>query len=638
MMLRLSILLIFIAAVLLGCQEPTQPNDLVKNRTVSVEVRRTNGDPVPSATVTWQRVTGVNAPVGGTLQTGSDGVARVQVADVSVEGDSLRMNVAPPNIDLMMHVCSDTTVVLSVDSTIPCGTIDVSDTMYFDACPSRAPGSVTECRVFPTTCPQTFIVEASDSTVGDFAIRPSNGGFAVGVVELCAVFSPTSTSPAQQEHTITVEGRDPAGGGPLIRLTLTMIGRVECTDCPCPDFSNVADTTDTTCYNVPTDVDVEMAGAGVVSGIGSDCVVLLDLVSNSNEDQVAVATGSRFTLRNGQRVPNLRLTINAQPGPTELVTQLTYRVRTQRSDGVIQECTPNLIVTIVTPLTPPDCRIEPDRLDTLRKCVFNDESTSDTVFLVNDGLCVAEFRVSVTGPFTTNLSSPVVVVPPGTRIPVVVSFTATKGDWDRNSQSALAPRGTKYFAGQLRVSGCATASLALVGDGYVDCSAFKYQCLREFRPAAYPNVYAESIELLNDRAQILYQNDNQTFRRFDVWFDDIRDLGGGTYEATLASGNGAQYSGGRYYRVARNFFVSPGTSICETYPSQASQDCALLQNDGGQGQTSLPGVRVGDVILFVTASGECALLWVQNIGLDRSGANALPAACIEICYPMFTTP
>lgn len=631
-------LFLLIVGVLTGCQEPTQPYDLVKNRTVSVEVRRTNGDPVPSATITWQRITGVDAPAGGLVQTGADGVARVQVANVSIEGDTLQMNITPPNVDLVMNVCADTNVVLSVDTTIPCGTMDIRDTIYLDACPTRAPGSAAECRVYPTDCPQSLLVETSDSAVGDITIQPSALGVSRGMIEVCVSFAPEPASPQQQEHTVTIEGRDPTGGGPLVRIALTIIGRVECTDCPCPTLSNVADTTDTACYSVPTVFDVDMAMAGATVGIGSDCTVLLELISNSHEGQVAVTSGSRFTLRNGQRIPNLRLTINASPGPTELVTTLTYRVRTQRSDGVIQECAPNLIVTVVTPLTPPDCRIEPDQTDTLRKCVYNDESTTDTVFLVNDGLCLAEFQVTVSGPFTTNLSAPTVVVPPRSRIPVVVSFTATKGDWDRNNQQARAPRGTKFFAGQLRIQGCATATLGLVGNGYIDCSAFKYSCLREFRPAAYPNVYAESIELLNNRAQILYQNDNQTFRRFDIWFDEIRDLGGGTYEATLSSGDGAQYRGGRFYRVAQNFFVSPGTSICETYPSQASQECELLQNDGSQGQASLAGVRVGDVLLFVTANGECALIWVQSIGLDRSGANALPAACIEICYPMFTTP
>ena len=50
-------------------------------------------------------------------------------------------------------------------------------------------------------------------------------------------------------------------------------------------------------------------------------------------------------------------------------------------------------------------------------------------------------------------------------------------------------------------------------------------------------------------------------------------------------------------------------------------------------------LRPGDVVLYVKIGStglQCALIWIQAVGLDRPGASSLPQACIEICYPMFT--
>ena len=371
--------------------------------------------------------------------------------------------------------------------------------------------------------------------------------------------------------------------------------------------------------------------------MGSDCVVELQLASVSAAGQVDIVSGDQITVRGGQTLPELDIEVTAiQPG--ELTCRITYNVRTRRlTDGRTEDCEP-FVVDLVIPVVDGNCSLQPQQLDTLEKCVFNDFSTADTLFLVNDGDCEAIFDVRVSGPFNVNPSGTVVVAPRERR-PVVVTLTADKGAWDANPQAPFGPRGTKIFTGVLSVGGCAVTSYNLVGEGYVQCSAFKFQCLREYRPDNFPDVYAESIELVEDRTNIIYQNDNQTFKRYDLWFDDIVDLGGGTYEATMGSGDpDNNYSAGRYYRVASGFFVNPGESICDTYPASATTDCANAKDNPGQGSETITGVRAGDVILFVKNNSECALIWVQKIDLDRQGGTALPAACIEICYPMFTLP
>ncbi len=178
------------------------------------------------------------------------------------------------------------------------------------------------------------------------------------------------------------------------------------------------------------------------------------------------------------------------------------------------------------------------------------------------------------------------------------------------------------------------------GVAYVQCNAFKYQCLRQFRPPGFPNTYAESIQLIEDKTTIVYQNDNQRFQQFDIYIKSLTP-NGTSFDVELASGSadGGVTTYGVFSQVATGFTVNPGESICDRYPANAITECTAIKGDPTAGSSSIAGLRPGDVVLYVkigSTGPQCALIWIQAVGLDRPGASSLPQACIEICYPMFT--
>jgi hypothetical protein len=151
-------------------------------------------------------------------------------------------------------------------------------------------------------------------------------------------------------------------------------------------------------------------------------------------------------------------------------------------------------------------------------------------------------------------------------------------------------------------------------------------------------VYAESIQLVEDKTNIVYQNDNQRFTQYDIYVKSLTP-NGAAWDVELGSGenNGLPY--GLFKLVARNFTVNPGESICDRYPATAAQECSALKSDFNRGTSTISGLRPGDVVLYMkngSRSLECALIWIQSTSLDRPGTQALPQVCIEICYPMFT--
>jgi hypothetical protein len=314
------------------------------------------------------------------------------------------------------------------------------------------------------------------------------------------------------------------------------------------------------------------------------------------------------------------------------------RVRNTRT-GVSRDCASPLTITLSYEAVQGSCRVTQTPLDTLEKCVFNDQVPEDAFTIENTGTCPVTVRISSANPLFTVEPSGGVVIPAGGQVPIRVRFTATKTDWDRNPQTARGTRGDKDFAGEIVVDGCGNQPqrIPVQGIAYVQCDAFKYQCLRQFRPTGYENVYAESIELADQKTIITYQNDNQTFKVFDVYVQSIDAAGNVALATGVDPGSGRSYGG--FVRVTTGFTVLPGQNICDTYPAAAAQLCGDIKRGAVAAPATLTGLRQGDVVLFVkngSAGPQCALIWIQSVGPDRPGAVSLDQVCIEICYPVFT--
>lgn len=648
---RTRILLAIVALVaLVSCQTPTEPVDLTASRTMTVELKTTTNVPVPNATIDWTKYTGLNAPISSRATSGTDGFARFTIPDVSANRDSVRLLVNVPSgspggpagpFDIRTSVCNDTLISLAISQDIPCGTLDRVDTIELEVCPSAQPSGATTCRFYPTTCQAGLEFTIADTGAGAIRVTASSSGAASSTAEVCATYAPASdaTTGSSETFTTVVEGRVPGQPAVLVRVGIVVIGRVTCEQCPCPTFTKTAFTAEKICLGNGASVALPLSSLYQPLTGSTECVTEFQLVGPGDPSFV-VSRGAQFTVRNGQAFPTLDIDVNPTAVGT-LQKTLTYNVRTRnRTTGVVTDCPSKLEVDVTIPVISTQCVIRPQRLDTLEKCVFNDSSTVDTFFIENTGECPVTVTITSGSPLFQTSPRGVVVVPARGIVPVAVTFLATKADWDNNPQTPVGARGDKYFASKITVTGCEQQPRVydVVGAASVLCSSFKYQCLRQFRPSGFPNVYAESIQLVEDKTNIVYQNDNQRFTQYDIYVKSLTP-NGTAWDVELGSGekNGLPY--GLFKLVTRNFTVNPGESICDRYPTTAAAECSALKSDFNQGASTISGLRPGDVVLYMkngSRSLECALIWIQSTSLDRPGTQALPQVCIEICYPMFT--
>lgn len=641
------ILFVFaIVAALSACQEATQPSDLTATRTLSVEVRNNKREPVPEADVSWMKFTGKLAPMSGRGLTGKDGFSLFVIPDVATKRDSIRLTITPPNrepyqgvgaLSLDVSICNDTSVSLSLNKQFACGTTTISDTIVMEACPETGQVVATECRFYPSDCPPGLVFSASQTAYENLKLNLAPSGTSSSSVLVCANFTPARVDQPIQVFETTIEGRDPASNTVQLRIALTVIGRVNCSPCPCPDFTERSYTTKTICVGNEYEIVIPLDSISDPMPGGSDCVYEFTLEQPANDPLFEVPGQRTFTIRGGQTPPNQVIKVRGTQ-TEDIKRSLVYRVSTRRSNGgVSQACESRYVTNVTVPMQAGTCLVRPLIADTLKKCVFNDSATTDTVYLVNNGDCDVAFNVNVDRPTFSISQSGTVTVPARDSTPIIIRFNASKFDWDNNSASPSGPRGEKPFAATLRIRGCDTVDVPLNGVAWMICSAFKYQCLRQFRPPNYPDVYAESIQLVENKTDIIYQNDNQTFKVYDIYVENI-SVAGGTYNVVLGSGkdrSGGNY--GRFYRIATGFTINPGQSVCDTYPAPAQSACNSMKADPLMGQNPSVTLNEGDVVLFVKDAGQqCALIWIQSVAPDRPGPNSLPAVCIEICYPVFT--
>lgn len=650
MITRLRIASLLAIASLVGCQSPTQPVDLTATRTMTVELKTTAKVPIPNAVIDWTKFTGVNAPISSRATSGTDGFARFTVPDVSANRDSVRMLISVPSgspggpagpFDIRTSVCNDTLISLAISPDVPCGSLDRIDTITLEVCPTSQPSGVSACRYYPTTCQGGLVFTSADTARGSLSLTTTSSGSASSTAEVCATYAPSREGAAGSSETLStvVEGRLPGQTNVLVRIGIVVIGRITCDQCSCPTFTRTAFTAPTLCLGNATSIAIPLRTLYQPLTGSSECVTEFTR-TGSGDASFVITRGTQFTLRSGQAFPALEVDVN----PTSIGTlqrTIEYSVRTRNlTTGVVTECPSKLIVDVSVPVISTQCLIRPLQLDTLRKCVFNDSSSADTFFIENTGDCPITVAISSASSLFQTTPRGSVVVPPRTTIPVLVTFNASKADWDNNPQTPVGPRGEKFFTSAITVQGCQAQPRVynVIGAASVLCSSFKYQCLRQFRPAGFPNVYAESVQLVEDKTNIIYQNDNQRFTQYDVYVKSLTP-NGAAWDVELGSGisNGLPY--GLFKLVARNFAVNPGESICDRYPTNAATECSSLKGDFSQGSATIAGLRPGDVVLYMkngSRSLECALIWIQSTSLDRPGNQALPQVCIEICYPMFT--
>lgn len=634
--------------ILSSCQNPTQPTDLTAQRTMTLELRSTSNAPISGATVDWSKLTGANAPIGARVTTGGDGYAQWIIPEVSTQRDSVRLILNVPAsaptgalgpITFTTSVCNDTMISLAFAPPTPCGNLDGRDTISLETCPQGGNASARKCSFFVSSCPDELIYTAPDSSVGAISIDLQSFNSGGSAVVVCATFAPSATASigTREEFVFRIEGRAANSSAIAVAYNLVIIGRVTCLPCPCPTIPIAKYTMAPVCIGNTSTVRVPLDLIAVPISSGPGCVTEFTLETKPDAVLI-VSSGDRFTLRSDQLFPPINLTITPSVGG-KLERTLEWSVRTRNlTTGVVEQCPTRFSLQLTTDVLSPSCVVNISPIDTLQKCVFADTSTVDTFSITNDGDCPITVLVTSNSGLFQVFPRGSITIGPRMKQLIRIGFSASKTDWDRNSMTPVVGRGSKFFTGTISVTGCGPrVDIPVVGDAYIQCNAFKYQCLRQFRPPSFPNVYAESIQLVENRTNIIYQNDNQNFAQYDIFVKSLT-ANGPSFDLELGSGGNGGNFYGVFRRISSGFSVNPGENICDKFPASAQMECTGTKNDITRGTTSLGGLSAGDVVLYtkIGSTGlQCALIWIQSIGLDRPGPNALPQACIKICYPMF---
>ncbi len=575
------ILMAVILLVAVSCQVPFSPEDVTVARTVTVNVIKEPTTPVRGVVVEWQKLTGLSAPFGGVTRTGADGSAEFTVPNVSLTRDTVGMVVSmPPDPDLSgidpirlkYAVCNDTTITLAVRPIIACGTVNYTDSFVLQTCPTEGTGEQKICKIYPTNCPAGVTFTASASTSGPFTVTTTSTGTTQSTLELCMTYRPPASAVSGSVDTTSFIVRGTAlNGATVFLLTATAKGTVNCSTCECPVVPDTSEPLGTYCANTTTDTVVSLSRLLPTFNLDAGCEAEFNLVAGSTS---VFDPESRFTLRGGQKYPDLSMRI--MPTQTgQFSTTLRYSLTVRNlATGKTQQCPDELVIGTQINVITGSCQIVRRQVGPLRKCVYNDSSTVDSIEIRNTGQCPITINVtSKSALFTVSPSA--LQLAAGQTSRVYVRFNAQRRDWDANPMQPRGPLGEKDFRGQIEITGCDLPSTVDVdGIATVQCNTFKYQCLRQFRPQGSESVYAESMELLDQKAQILYQNDNQRFKVFDIYAQSIAQVGG-AYTVTLATGtNILGQAFGAFYPVASNFAVLPGQNICDTYPMLAEATCS----------------------------------------------------------------
>ncbi len=642
--------ILFVATALLAtwsCQQSTQPNDLTVSRNVTVRILLDDGTPVADARVDWEKLSGPSSPVGGSVRSTTSGNTQIVIPNVSVTRDLVAFRVTLPTsyagidpITWQDSICTDTMYTIVVRPTIPCGTTSVADTILLECCPASGDRTIADCRYYPTACAPGLVFSSLPIAAQDVSLDLATTGTTASMLNACVTYAPAVGAPSgsQTSVTTTITGTAPGSQVAQIRIALTIIGRVNCDQCACPTTQNVSTDLGRICVGSTTDTTIDCSSLMLPLALDNGCIAEFDLESNTVADLTMDGNGD-FAVRGGESFPDLGVTITPRKsGPVSGTLRYKVSVRNTRT-GTVQVCPEPVQIDISYQAIIGACAVTGFPLDTLEKCVFTDQQPEDQCTIVNNGDCPITVTVTSQNPLFTTSPSGVIVVPARGRIDVTVRFSVVKQQWDNNPMTPRGTRGDKDFSGEILIEGCGDQPqrFTVNGIGYVQCDAFKYQCLRQFRPTGYENVYAESIELVDQKTIITYQNDNQTFKVFDIYVQQIESGGNVTLATGINPSNGRAYGG--FVKVTSGFSVLPGQNICDTYPAAAAQRCSDIKSGAVAAQQTLTGLRQGDVVLFVKtgASGpQCALIWIQSVGPDRPGAVSLDQVCIEICYPVFT--
>lgn len=665
----LNLLTFLILVVCFGCQQATEPTDLVVGNgfEVTVRVQDQSGQSLSGVRVQWALLgTAKQLDFTTMSSAGNDGefsaTLPVPVAndsalvlirtDIPTGTAGLEFKGNQTNGDFRLdtiRVCRNATIDITLSRRVTitrCGTLSCSpvnllcefpDITSDSSCTTEYVNSTNETLTLSQVSGAipfvTTRIKVNGVIVAQPASVPNGARF-----QICYYFTPNANAAlSRDQYTVNIVASSPTNPSCLTcSFTLTTETRKK-EDCDCPptlkpiDFP--ADTTRPVEVCIGNDSTVDIPVGFTNDNRAAGCDIEFTLVSPGTSQEFEVISANNSLPSSVRISPGSSFgKLSVRFSPTQNIPyrfDIRYSMRVIQSNGTVKQCPNELVVRFRGSAGVPSCRIDtltssiflsPAKrvLDTLKNCVDVDlGQNARTLRVINTGKCdvtiTAAFGSSV---FSVSPSSELVGA--GDTAIFTLKFLPKATDvWSGGRGNTP---GKINFNSQLTIGGCVTQLYTIQGLADTACNYSLYQCMHKWSETL--GKWFEVIQMDRTNNIITYKNNPAITSDRDIFIDNI-NVGALT---TILNSDFA------HWKVVDNH---PSTFAGETACSFGGK--YITSCDAAAPTGALP-VRLWDVISFTlnyTDGREfCGIIWIVDIRNDTQSGAGVPTVCMQICYPL----
>lgn len=680
-------------AILVGCQKPTEPSDVVVGNgfATTVNVKDQTGNPVTGAQVFWALKK--DSAIGAEKRMSETGVGiytDVIPVPISDSNIAVMIRTVPPKEDPELatgqkngtfrldtiRVCGSTVLNVELIRSLRitgCGQSLACSDLLLSAAPPTLPTATACTKEYTNNTGEPLTIPVPTLTPADPTIRtyivvdngPQQSGTATvtpgSVFRICFELTPGSTaSSTLSDHTVTLTGSTPSDPNCLrcqfgVRSVVTIGSTCDCPAAfPQVDYPGSA-TSEVLCVGSSASFPIPLTS---VKNTNDDpnCVLLFDLDPTQTIDPDihltsldGGATASGAEVPKGGSLGSLDLTFS--PTSARSYTQLIrYKVRLKNvATGAIQDCPNALTIIFHGSAGNAACAIDyanstliktPPRLtDTLRQGADQDVTAPKMLCIQNtgEGCNLVIDRVTLTGDavFEVDPGTLPISIPPNGSACLPVKFLPTTADVWPNGRSN-APK--TIFHGTLTVGtnpACGEKSFDIVGE--VILQPYNSSCFLEWSSA---NGGYKGGMFFSDKGELTFPLKDDR-NQLAVYVQSI-DLAATPPSAVLASGQ--QSALGQYAYFKSEGTLNLGTKdICDfaSDPTKGyPKDCPDRSGEAQPaGYNTTAKVSAGDVLVISywhDGKAYCALMIITDIRLDKDPnvGSGDPQVCFQVCFPL----
>jgi hypothetical protein len=652
-----------------GCQQPTEPSNIVvgKGFDVTVRVHDQAGQPLAGVSVQWAILGGKQVTFTMMPRAGNDGEFAATIP-VPVASDSalvvIRTDIPTgtagaefkgiqKNGDFRLdtvRICRNASIDIALTRQVTiskCGTLSCTpisllcefpDKVSDSSCTPEYVNSTTEILTLsPVTSSAPFVTtkaKVNGGIVNTPATIPIGARF-----QICYYFTPSINSPVSRDQfTENIVASSPTN--PLC-LTCTFpltteIRRKE--DCDCPNSPKpIVFPTDTTkrvdvCIGKDTTVDIPI---GVKNdNRATDCDIEFSLISPSSTAEFEVVSannGLPKTVRISPGASFGKLSVRFSPNAVNNYDfDIRYAMRVIKSDGTVKQCTDQLLVQFHGAGGQSSCDIDtvgstifiaPAKklLDTLKNCVDVDlSSNARTLKIINKGKCDVTISASFNTPLFAVVTPTTLQIPAGKSDSFTLKFLPKATDVWPNGRGSKP--GIINFSGQLTLTGCKNQVYTIKGLADTACNYSLYQCMHKWSETL--GKWFEVIQMDRSNNIITYKNNPAITTDRDIFIDAIN-------VPALTAMLNSDFS--HWKVVGSHPSAFAGETAC-SFGGQYINSCDAAAPTG-----QIP-VKLWDVVSFTINYTDgrqfCGIIWIVDIRNDTQNASGVPTVCMQICYPL----